>query len=74
MITGENVETIHKYNKAKETRLRQEKELVHRDLHPLFHKTEDELRNYDTKMSKEAEEQKKKYKASAGLSTPGETD
>ena len=54
MIAADNVETKYDFIKAKENRLREEKELlVHRELHPLFHKTEEELRNYyDTKMAK----------------------
>ena len=43
MITADNVETKHAYNKVKETRLSHEKELVHRELHPLFHKTEEDV-------------------------------
>ncbi len=70
MITGENDESKNEYERAKEDRLRQEKELVHREIHPLFHKTEEELREYDNKVSKEAEEQKRKSRELAGWCTP----
>ena len=70
MITGENDESKNEYERAKEDRLRQEKELVHREIHPLFHKTEEELREFDNKVSKEAEEQKRKSRELAGWCTP----
>ena len=71
MITGENDESRNEYERAKEDRLRQEKELVHREIHPLFHKTEEELREYDNKASKEAEEQQEwKLRELAGWNTP----
>jgi hypothetical protein len=59
MLTADNAEqTRNAYKKAKEDRLRQEKELVHRELHPLFHK-EEELREHDTKISKGGRTKKK---------------
>ena len=70
MITGENDESKNEYERAKEDKLRQEKELVHREIHPLFHKTEEEVREYDNKVSKEAEEQKRKSRELAGWCTP----
>jgi hypothetical protein len=48
--------------------LRQEKELiVHRELRPLFHKTEEKLREFAKKTSKNAEEQRRKSRELAGL-------
>ena len=73
MITGENGDSRNDYERAKEDRLRQEKELVHREMHPLFHKTQQELREYDKKVSKEAEEQKRKSRELAGWNAPVET-
>ncbi len=70
MITGENDESKNEYERAKEDRLRQEKELVHREIHPLIHKTEEELREHDNEVSKEAEEQKRKSRELAGWNTP----
>jgi carbamoylphosphate synthase small subunit len=58
MLTAEN----EGYNSAKEDRLRKENELVHRVIHPLFDKTEEQLREHDSNILKEAEEQKKKDK------------
>ena len=69
MITSDNVETKHAYKKAKELRIKEEKQIVHRVLHPLFHKTEEELREHDTKMAKEAEEQKRKSREMSGWNT-----
>jgi hypothetical protein len=54
MLTAENEE----YNLAKEERLRKENELVHWVIHPLLDKTEEQLREHDSKIPKEAEEQK----------------
>jgi uncharacterized protein (DUF2336 family) len=48
------------YNSAKEDRLRKENELVHRVIHPLFDKTEEQLREHDSNTLKEAEEQKRR--------------
>ena len=60
MIAADNVETEHAYKKAKELRVKTENELVHRQLHPLFEMTEEDLREYDANKTKEAEEQKRK--------------
>jgi carbamoylphosphate synthase small subunit len=51
MLTTEN----EGYNLAKEERPRKEHELVHRVIHPLFDKTEEQLREHDSKISKEGE-------------------
>ena len=56
MLTAEN----EGYNLAKEERLRKENELVHRVMHPLFDKNEEQLREHDSKVSRETEEQKRK--------------
>jgi hypothetical protein len=56
MLTAEN----EGYNSAKEERVRKENELVHRVMHSLFHKIEEQLREHDSKVSKETEEQKRK--------------
>jgi hypothetical protein len=70
MLTAEN----EGYNSAKEERLRKENELVHRVmLHPLFDKNEEQLREHDSKVSKETEEQKRKTRDLAGFSTQAET-
>jgi hypothetical protein len=69
MLTAEN----EGYNSAKEERLRKENKLVHRVMHPLFNKNEEQLREHDSKVSKETEEQKKKTRDLAGFSTPAET-
>jgi hypothetical protein len=47
--------------------------LVHRVMHPLFDKNEEQLREHNSKVSKETEEQKKKTRDLAGFSTPAET-
>jgi hypothetical protein len=47
--------------------------LVHRVIQPLFNRSEEQLREHDSKVSKETEEQKKKTRDLAGLSTPAET-
>jgi hypothetical protein len=70
MLTAEN----EGYNSAKEKRLRKENELVHRVMHPaLFDKNEEQLREHNSKVSKETEEQKRKTRDLAGFSTPAET-
>jgi hypothetical protein len=69
MLTAEN----EGYNLAKEERLRKENKLVHRVMHPLFDKNEEQLREHDSKVSKETEEQKRKTRDLAGFSTPAET-
>jgi pyruvate/2-oxoacid:ferredoxin oxidoreductase alpha subunit len=70
MLTAEN----EGYNLAKEERPRKENELVHRVMHPaLFDKNEEQLREHDSKVSKETEEQKRKTRELAGFSTPAET-
>jgi pyruvate/2-oxoacid:ferredoxin oxidoreductase alpha subunit len=69
MLTAEN----EGYNPAKEERLRKENELVHRVIHPFFNRSKEQLREHDSKVSKETEEQKKKTRDLAGLSTPAET-
>jgi hypothetical protein len=60
------------YNLAKEERLRKENELVHKVMHPLYDKNEEQLREHDSKVSKETEEQKRKTRDSAGFSTRAE--
>jgi carbamoylphosphate synthase small subunit len=45
MLTAEN----EGYNSEKEERLRKENELVHRVMHPLFDKNEEQLREHDNK-------------------------
>jgi hypothetical protein len=52
MLTTEN----EGYDSAKEERLRKENKLVHRVIHPLFDKIEEQLREHDSKISKESEE------------------
>jgi hypothetical protein len=69
MLTAEN----EGYNLAKEERPRKENELVHRVMHPLFDKNEEQLREHDSKVSKGTEEQKRKTRDLAGFSTPAET-
>jgi hypothetical protein len=69
MLTAEN----EGYNSAKEERLRKENELVHRVMHPSFDKNKEQLREHDSKVSKETEEQKRKTRDLAGFSTPAET-
>ena len=69
MLTAENEE----YNSAKEERLRKEKEMVHRVMHPFFDKNEEQLREHNSKVSRETEEQKRKTRDLAGFSTPAET-
>jgi hypothetical protein len=69
MLTTEN----EGYDSAKEERLRKENTLVHRGIHPLFDKTEEQLREHDNKIAKESEEQKRKARALAGFSTQAET-
>jgi hypothetical protein len=69
MLTAEN----EGYNSAKEERLRKENELVHRVMYPLFDKNEEQLREHDSKVSRETEEQKRKTRDLAGFSTPAET-
>jgi hypothetical protein len=69
MLTAEN----EGYNSAKEERLRKENELVHRVMHPLFDKNEEQLRENDSKVSRETEEQKRNTRDLAGFSTPAET-
>jgi hypothetical protein len=56
MLTAEH----EGYILTKEERLRKEHELVHRVIHPLFDKTKEQPREHDSKISKEAEEQKRK--------------
>jgi hypothetical protein len=68
VLTAEN----EGYNSAKEERLRKENKLVHRVMHPLFDKNEEQLRELDSKVSKETEEQKRKTRDLAGSSTPAE--
>jgi hypothetical protein len=58
MLTAEN----EGYNSAKEERLRKENELVHRVMHPLFNKNKEQLREHNSKVSRETEEQKRKGK------------
>ena len=50
MITVENAERKNAFKKARETRIKEENELVHREMHPLFQKTDEELREYDAKV------------------------
>ncbi len=69
VLTAEN----EGYNSAKEERLRKENELVHRVMHPLFDKNEEQLRENDSKVSRETEEQKRNTRDLAGFSTPAET-
>jgi hypothetical protein len=69
MLAAEN----EGYNLAKEERPRKENKLVHRVMHPLFDKNEEQLREHDSKVSKETEEQKRKTRDLAGFSTPVET-
>jgi hypothetical protein len=61
------------YNLAKVDRLRKENELVHRVIHPLFNKTEEQLREHASKISKEAEDQKRRTREFAGFSTVADT-
>jgi hypothetical protein len=68
MLTAEN----EGYNSEKEERMRKENELVHRVMHPLFDKNEEQLREHDSKVSRETEEQKRKTRDLAGFSTPAE--
>ena len=42
-------------------------------MHPSFDKNEEQLREHDSKVSKETEEQKRKTRDLAGFSTPAET-
>jgi hypothetical protein len=42
-------------------------------MHPLFDKNEERLREHDSKVSRETEEQKRKTTDLAGFSTPAET-
>ena len=72
MIAEDNVETQNAYKKAKDLRIKTENELVHRQLHPLFEMTEEDLREYDANKTKEAEEQKRKSREVTGWSTPAE--
>jgi hypothetical protein len=65
MLAAEN----EGYNSAKEERLRKENELVHRVMHPLFEKNEEQLREHNSKVSKETEYQKRKTRDLAGFST-----
>jgi hypothetical protein len=51
MLAAEN----EGYNSAKEERLRKENELVHRVMHPLFEKNEEQLREHNSNVSKETE-------------------
>jgi hypothetical protein len=53
--------------------MRKENKLEHRVIHPLFEKTEEQLREHDSNLLKEAEEQKRKSRDIAGFSTPAET-
>jgi hypothetical protein len=69
MLTAEN----EGYNSAKEERLRKENELVHRVMYPLFDKNEEQLREHNSKVSRETEEKKRKTRDLAGFSTPAET-
>jgi hypothetical protein len=69
MLTAEN----EGYNSAKKERLRKENKLVHRVMHPFFDKKEEQLKEHDSKVSKETEEQKRKTRDLAGFSTPAET-
>jgi hypothetical protein len=70
MLTADN----EGYNSAKKERLlRKENKLVHRVMHPLFDKKEEQLREHDSKVSKETGEQKRKTRDLAGFSTPAET-
>jgi pyruvate/2-oxoacid:ferredoxin oxidoreductase alpha subunit len=69
MLTAEN----EGYNSAKEERMRKENELIHRVMHPLFDKNEEQLKEHDRKVSKETEEEKRKTRDLAGFSTPAET-
>jgi hypothetical protein len=69
MLTAEN----EGYNSAKKERLRKENELVHRVMHPLFDKNEEQLKEHNSKVSRETEEQKRKTRDLAGFSTPAET-
>jgi hypothetical protein len=69
MLTAEN----EGYNSAKEERLRKEKEMVHRVMHPFFDKNEEQLREHNSKVSRETEEQKRKTRDLAGFSTRAET-
>jgi hypothetical protein len=59
MLTADNESAKEKYNLAKEDRMRKENELEHRVIHPLFEKTEEQLREHDSNLSKQAEEQKR---------------
>jgi hypothetical protein len=54
MLTAEN----DGYNLEEEDRLRKENELVHRVIHPLFDKTEEQLRKRDSNILTEAEGKK----------------
>jgi hypothetical protein len=69
MLTAEN----EGYNSAKEEIIRKENELVHRVVHPLFDKTEEQPTEHNSKITKEAEEQKRRTRELAGFSTPAET-
>jgi hypothetical protein len=62
MLIAANEPTKNVYKKAKEERLRQEKPMVHRGLHPLFHKTREELREYDENIYKKRRRKKNKIK------------
>jgi tyrosyl-tRNA synthetase len=69
MLTAEN----EGCNSAKEEWLRKENKLVHRVMHPLSDKNEEQLREHNGKVSREREEQKRKTRDLAGFSTPAET-
>ena len=74
MITPKNAERKNAFKKAKEKRIKEEKELVHRELHPLFQKTDEELRAYGDKVTKEAKEHRRKSQNMAAGITPAETE
>jgi hypothetical protein len=75
MINGYDMDMRNDFAKARTERLRAEKALVHRELHPLFHKTMEQLRNYDFKLAKDLAEQKRKSRDQGGnLILPGETE
>jgi hypothetical protein len=73
MISGFNMELRKEYHKARTNRVTRELGLVHRDLHPLFHKNPEELRNYDIKMANQLGQQKRRESEGNG-SNRGETD
>ncbi len=74
MITAENAERKNAFKKAREARIKEQNELVHREMHPLFQKTDEELREYDAKqvLHQGALEQRRRSKDMAGWNAQAE--